>query len=82
MTAYKRNVTTSRRNVTHFEEVFGGTRVESSVLDRRLLGEILGRIDGRYNPLDGQEGGQVGGVRRNENERKEPPGAAGQSPGC
>ncbi len=46
------------------------------VIHTCLLGEVLGVLDGRDHPLDGEEGGEVGRVRRDDDEREEPPDAA------
>ena len=42
-------------------------------MDGRLLRQILGGLDRRDHPLDGQKGGEVGRVRRDDDEREEPP---------
>ena len=62
--------------VADLEEVLRGAGRERAVLDLGLLGEIVGRLDGREHALHREEGGQVGRVGRNKNEREEPPGAA------
>lgn len=50
--------------------------VERSVLDFSLRRQVLWRVDGRHHPLDGEEGGQVSRVRRDEDQGEEPPHAA------
>ena len=57
----------------YLKEGHCGPAVESSVFDLGLFGEILGALDVLHHPLDRQEGGQVGGVRRYHDQRKEPP---------
>ena len=61
---------------TYAEEGHGGSALERAVGDLPLVGQILGRFDGRRHALDGQEGGQVGRVRRDDDEREEPPDGA------
>jgi len=39
----------------------------------RLLGEVVGVLDRRQHALDREEGGQVGSVRRDDDEGEEPP---------
>lgn len=51
----------------------GAASFESSVFDFRLLCKILGALDRRIHPLDGEERGQVGSVRRNHDQSEEPP---------
>lgn len=43
--------------------VLGGSCVECSVLDARLFDKVVRALDGCQHALDGEEGGQVGGVR-------------------
>ena len=38
-----------------------------------MPGEILGGLDWRLHPLDGEKGGQVGGVGGDHDEGEEPP---------
>ena len=38
--------------------------------------KVLGRLDGRLHPLDGEEGGEVGGVGGDDDQGEEPPDAA------
>ena len=61
---------------SHLEEFLGGARVNGAVLDLSLLGEVVCRLDRRVHPLDREEGGQVGRVRRDDDESEEPPDAA------
>jgi len=58
------------------EEVLGGAGVDCAVLNLGLFSEIFGRFDGRLHALDGEEGGEVRCVRRDDDERKEPPDAS------
>ena len=51
----------------------GAASFESPVFNFRLLCEILGALDRRIHPLDGEERGQVGSVRRNHDQSEEPP---------
>lgn len=46
---------------------------ESPVFDFRLLCKILGALDRRIHPLDGEERGQVGSIRRNHDQSEKPP---------
>jgi len=55
------------------EELLGGSGVQGSVGDVGLLGQVLGALDGRHHPLHRQEGGQVGGVGRDDDQGEEPP---------
>jgi len=58
---------------TYPEEVFCGSGIKGSVEDISLFGEIVGGFDRRQHTLDGEERGEVGSVRRNDDEREEPP---------
>jgi len=64
------------RSATDLKERLGGSGVEGAVLDDRLSGEVLGGRDGHVHALDGEERGEVGGVRRDDDEREEPPDTA------
>lgn len=44
------------------EEGHGGSSVHGAVLDGRLVGQVVHRLDGHLHPLDGEEGSQVGSV--------------------
>lgn len=57
----------------HPEELLGGSRVQGSICDLRLFGEVFGALNGRNHPLHSQESSQVGRVRRDDDEREEPP---------
>ena len=57
------------------EEGHGGSADERAVGDVVLVGEVLGGLDGGGHALDGEEGGQVGRVRGDEDGREEPPDA-------
>ena len=48
-----------------------GISIKTKVVN--LLCEILCRLDGRLHPLDGEEGGEVGGVGGDHDEGEEPP---------
>ncbi|RUS74242.1 hypothetical protein EGW08_018010, partial [Elysia chlorotica] len=78
-------------DVRVLEEGHDATVLDRPVLNLRLLGQICHRLgggggictpkhygfylDGRVDFLDGEEGGQVGCVRGDEDEGEEPPGA-------
>jgi len=64
------------RQRTYSEEVFGRSGVESSVLYLSLFGEVVGRLDRRQHALDGEKGGEVGRVGRDDDESEEPPSTA------
>ena len=53
--------------------------MDGAVLDVGLVGQVVRRADGHLHPLDGQEGGQVGGVGGDDDQGEGPP--AGQSTG-
>ncbi len=55
------------------EELLRGAAVQAAVLDLRLAAEPFGVLDGRLEPLGGEEGSQVGGVGRDHYEGEEPP---------
>ncbi len=55
------------------EEGSGGSRGHRPVADLALLGEVGGGVDRHLHPLDGEEGGEVGGVRGDHDEGEEPP---------
>ena len=57
------------------KECHGGSTLQCAVGDFALLGQILGRFDGRCHALDGEEGGQIGRVGRDDDEREKPPDA-------
>lgn len=44
------------------EEGHGGSSVHGAVLDGRLVGQVVHRLDGHLHPLDREEGSQVGSV--------------------
>jgi len=69
-----------RVKATNPEEVLGRSGVDGAVLDFGLFREVVGGVDGRQHTLDGEKGGEVGGVGRNDDKCKEPPGAADDSP--
>ena len=62
--------------LTHLEEVFRGAGVDTAILDLALLGEIVCRLYRRQHSFDGEERGEVGGVRRDDDEREKPPSTA------
>ena len=64
----------------YLEEVLAGAAVERAVLDLGLFGQVVGVLDRRQHAFDGEERGQVGRVRRDDDEGKEPPGAADDPP--
>ena len=53
----------------------------SDLNQQDLPGKILRRLDGRLHPLDGEEGGQVGGVGADHDEGEEPPEGSDHSGG-
>ena len=59
--------------VRYREKSPGGAGAESPVLDEGVLHQVVGRVDGRDELLDGQEGGQVGCVGRDDDEGERPP---------
>ena len=61
---------------SYLEEILGRAGVDCSVLDLGLLSQVVGRFDRRLHAFDGEERGQVGRVRRNNDEGEEPPDAA------
>ncbi len=63
----------------YFEEIERRAGADGSVLYLRLTGQIFGRVDGGHHSFNCQKGGQVGRVRRDENEREEPPDGANHS---
>ena len=54
---------TRQKAASYLEERFAGAGLERAVHDTSLLNEVVGRLDRRQHALDGEEGGQVGGVR-------------------
>ena len=62
------------------EELLGGARVQRPVGDLRLLGQVLGALDGRHHPLHREEGRQVGRVGGDDDEGEEPPHPAHDAP--
>ena len=63
-------------SVAYSEKRVGGAEVDGAVEDLGLLREVLGGLDGRDHALDGEERGEVGRVRRDDDECEEPPHAA------
>ena len=57
------------------EERHCGSADERAVGDLALVREVLRGLDGRGHALDGEEGGEVGGVGGDEDRREEPPDA-------
>ena len=66
---------------THSKESSGRAGLETAILDLGLLGQVLGRLDGRLHPLHGEEGGEVGGVGGDHDEGEEPPEGSDHSGG-
>ena len=59
--------------MAHPKEGSRGSRLEAAILDLGLLGEVLGRLDGRLHPLHSEEGGQVGRIGADHDQGEEPP---------
>lgn len=57
----------------HPEELLGWSRVQSSVGNLCLFGEVLSALNGGNHSFHSQEGGQVGSVRGNDDKSEEPP---------
>ena len=57
------------------EEVHNPAVSDCAVFDLVLTHKVGDGCDGAADLFDGQEGGQVGGVGRDEDEGEEPPGA-------
>ena len=55
------------------EEGHGGAAAEGPVGDVLLLRQVFGVLDRGDHPLDREEGGQVGRVRRDDDQGEEPP---------
>ena len=64
----------------NLEEGVGGSTNQRAVLDLGLLGKVVGVLDRRQHPLDSEERGKVGSVRRNDDQSEEPPDAADHPP--
>ena len=62
-----------RTERAYLEKRVGGALVDCAVQDLGLLREIVRRLNGRDHSLDGEEGGEVCRVRRDDDEREEPP---------
>ena len=63
----------ARVSTAYPEELLRGSVDDAAVLDLGLFGEVFGRLDRRLHALDGEERGQVGRVRRDDDQREEPP---------
>jgi len=59
--------------MTCLEKIAGCARADGAVFNLRLTRQVFGRIDGSHHSLDSEESGQVGSVRRDENQGEEPP---------
>jgi len=73
MQIYETSVCYTPRLEAYPEKILGRTCVQSAVENLRLFGEVVGGLYGREHSLDGEEGGQVGSVGRDDDEREEPP---------
>ena len=60
-------------NIGSPEELHGGAAVQRAVLYLRLAGEVVRGVDGGHHAVHREEGGQVGGVARDQNQGEEPP---------
>ena len=67
-------------NFSHPEELLGGAGIQRAVGDLRLLGQVLGTLDGGHHPLHREEGGQIGRVGGDDDEGEEPPHAPHDAP--
>ena len=65
----------------HGEEAVGGAAAVGAVLDLGLLGQVLGRVDGRGHLGAGEEGGEVSSVGGDHDEGEEPPHASHHASG-
>lgn len=67
------------------KKFFSGASFQGAIGDFRLLGQVLGTLDGRHHPLHGEEGSQVSCVGGYDDQGEEPPDAtdyaAGERPG-
>ena len=63
------------------EERLRGAQGQRSVHDFRLSGQVADGVDGSDQAFDGEEGGQVGGVGRDDDQREQRPHAAHQTGG-
>ena len=61
---------------TYSEKGLSGSALQRAVSDFALLGHVLDRFDGRDHPFDGQKSCQIGRVRRDDDQREEPPNPA------
>lgn len=59
--------------VSHPEESRRAAAFEGAVLDLCLLSEILGALDRRIHPLDGEESREISRIRGDHDQREEPP---------
>lgn len=57
----------------YLEKRHGWPSVDSPVSDVRLFGQVVGVFNGARHALNGEEGGQVGGVGWDHDEGEEPP---------
>lgn len=60
-------------SVSHPEEGRRAAAFEGTVLDLRLLRKILGALDWRIHPLDGEESSEISRIRGDHDQREEPP---------
>lgn len=60
-------------SLTHHEEGHGGSSMDRAVLNVGLVRQVIGGLDGRFHPLDGEKCCQVGRVRGDNDERERPP---------
>ena len=63
----------------HPEELFGGTSIQGTVGDLRLLGQVLCALYGGDHPLHSEEGCQVGRVGGDDDESEKPPDSSNNS---
>lgn len=59
--------------ISYQKEVSSWSRFQSAVLDFCILSQVLCVCDSSFHSRHGQEGRQISGVRRNQDQSKEPP---------
>jgi len=77
----KKTCRPEKRLEAYLEEIHSGATFEDAVLGFGLIGQLLGVRYRQVDLFDGEEGRQVGGVRRDDDESEEPPDAAHETRG-